>query len=536
MQHLANPGRRADLVVSLIAMLSLPLFVYGLGATYLWQDEAQTALLGRSVLAHGVPMVGDGFESLSAVGGRDAGVGGVYFQIAWLQAYVAAGSFRMLGESSWSARLPFALAGWLCVPLAAWTLRKADASPSAARIAALLTALSVPFIISSRQARYYALTAAITLLTTGTYAEIYGRAKRGDAQRALSSLSFGAAASFLVFAFDVTALGVLGALALHWVLTTRAGSGRASAAFWIPWTASCLLLGAWLALSFTAASRHEHAGFGTLPARVRHGTFFYLGQINAHMVPLPILLTVATLWRRPGGRAAALLAAVALGGVAGASLSPVRYFRYVVPVFPVVLCLASLGLASLASFGRWGKVVTWVTVVALISSTAPFVWSHVALSALARSSGAVTVRDRPMEHRIPLALLVQEFLDPPRGPIAAMAEYLRRHANAEDVLVATYGDLPLKFHTSLEIYGGETGQLPPPGVRTHWIWPRYPKVYAEIRPAAEWVQGTLAGGGYRSIELPVADRWWENREDPELHIFSNPGPAGPPVVIYRAVD
>ena len=64
-----------DLTVALIALLSLPLFFYGLGDTYLWQDEAQTALLGRSVLAHGVPMVGHGAESLSAVEGRDAGIG-----------------------------------------------------------------------------------------------------------------------------------------------------------------------------------------------------------------------------------------------------------------------------------------------------------------------------------------------------------------------------------------------------------------------------------------------------------------------------
>src|SRR5688572_20290252 len=98
-----NIHRRCDVLVSLIAVLSLPLFFYGLGDTYLWQDEAQTALLGRSVLAHGVPMVGAGTESVSAVRGRDAGVGGIYFQIAWLQAYLAAASFTAFGESSWSA-------------------------------------------------------------------------------------------------------------------------------------------------------------------------------------------------------------------------------------------------------------------------------------------------------------------------------------------------------------------------------------------------------------------------------------------------
>ncbi len=145
---------QADWVIVLIAVLCSPLF-YGLGATYLWQDEAQTALLGRSVLKHGVPMVGSGADSLSCCGGRDAGVGGLYLQIAWLQAYVAALSLAVFGESSWSARLPFALAGWLCVPLVGWTLHRAGSTLGTARLGSALTAVSVFFIIAARQARYY---------------------------------------------------------------------------------------------------------------------------------------------------------------------------------------------------------------------------------------------------------------------------------------------------------------------------------------------------------------------------------------------
>src|SRR5918993_5100455 len=144
-----------DSVVGIVTLISLPLFLYGLGSTYLWQDEAQTALLGRSVLRYGVPMVGSGAESLSAHMGSDAGLYGIYFQISWLQAYVAAASFALFGESSWSARIPFALAGWLSVPLAAWVTKRAAPSDgrAAARIAALFVATSVPFIVSARQAR-----------------------------------------------------------------------------------------------------------------------------------------------------------------------------------------------------------------------------------------------------------------------------------------------------------------------------------------------------------------------------------------------
>jgi 4-amino-4-deoxy-L-arabinose transferase-like glycosyltransferase len=535
--------RRPDMAVALIAILSLPLFFYGLGATYLWQDEAQTALLGRSVLAHGVPMVGHGADSLSAVKGKDEGIGGIYFQISWLQAYLAALSFKLFGESSWSARMPFALAGWLCVPLVAWGMRNAGASVLSNRIAALLTALSVPLIICSRQARYYAPTAALTLFATGTYAALSVSVNERDRRTTFASITFGAAASLLVLSFDVAAIGVLCALAIHWLLTAEKGS-RWNHSFWIPWAVSGLLLGVWIGLSFTAPSRRETAGLDSLLARVRLGAFYYLGQINAHIVPLPALLTLSLLWRRTTAtrnltdatgnrRSTILLGIVAAGAIGGATLPPDRLFRYAVPVLPIAIGLLAIGLATLWSLGRWSKALAAATLVVLVASNALLVWSHAALSAVARSSGMVTVRDRRVEHRAPLALLVQELRDPPRGPIAATTEYLRRHADAGDVVVATYGDLPLKFHTSLTIYGGETAQLPPDHVKADWIWSRNMHVYENVRPVVEWAREEVSRGGYDRVELPVVDRRWENREDPAEHIFSNPGPAGPPVVLYR---
>ena len=536
-----------DLVVALIALFSLPLFLYGLGDTYLWQDEAQTALLGRSVLMHGVPMVGQGSESVSAVEGRDAGIGGLYFQVSWLQAYVAAASLKIFGESSWSARLPFAMCGWLCIPLGVWALSACGATRTSVRIYAVLLASSVPFIICSRQARYYPLAAALTLVATGAYAMLSISAPRAADRRIVFSLLFAVSASLLAVSFDITAVAVLATLAFHWVLVKPSGEERSGRVFWISWSVACLLLATWFAVSSTAPSRHEAAGFTSLPNRVRHGVPYYLGQINSHVGPLPAFLTLATLWRRSKAakedkdrdgsrRAAVLLAFVAVGGTLGAMLPPFRFFRYIVPMFPILVGLLAIGLGSVWSWDRFGRVVAAVTVAALVSSNALFVWSHSALTTIARSSGLVAVRDRPMEHHIPLLQLAQELRDPPRGPIAAAVDYFRAHAQAEDVIVASYDELPLRFHTRLQVYGGETAQLPPENVRATWLWPRHLKVYPEIRTATEWIEQQIAEGGYRRIELAVVDRRWENREDPEQHIFVNPRAEGPPVVLYRAAE
>ena len=533
MVRAAAGARRPDLVVALVALLSFPLFLYGLGNTYLWQDEAQTALLGRSVLRYGVPMVGQGTESLSAHMGADAGLNGIYFQISWLQAYVAAVSSRLFGESSWSARVPFALAGWLCVPLIAWVVVRAGGSRTAARMAALLTATSVPFIVCARQSRYYALTAAAALLVAGTYAMVVDRA---ELRRpiGLASASLAAASVLLVLSFDVTAMGILGIIAAHWMLVS--GWSRRAAPFWMSWLAAVVVMVVWMALSLSAPMRHDNAGLAAMPNRVWHGTFFYAGQIDAYVVPLP-LLALAVLALRGRTRPPTLLLGVfALGAIAGVLLSPYRFFRYIVPALPFVFGLVSVALAALAEKGRVARIAAVAIVALLATSTALHSLSHSLTGALAGSTGVITVRDRAVAVRVPFADLLQELRDPPRGPIAAAIESLARHARPDDVIVTTYGELPLKFHTTYKVYGGETAQLPLDGERVRWIWPRHLKAYTSVRPAVEWVEGELARETYERIELRAIDRRWENREDPAEHVFTNPGPPGPPVVLYRASE
>lgn len=534
-----------DSVVCLITFISLPLFVYGLGSTYLWQDEAQTALLGRSVLRYGVPMVGSGSESLSAHMGTDAGLHGMYFQISWLQAYMAAASFTLFGESSWSARILFAIAGWLCVPLSAWVAMRA-AQPEgrvAARIAALLVATSVPFIVCARQARYYTLTAALVLAVAGTYAALLRRAET-HRPVAIAPLAFAAAATFLVLSFDIVAIGVLGAAALHWMLfrglqaSPATGRSIAPRSFWIAWCVAMLVLAVWITVSLSAPVRETSAGIGSVPDRVRHGIPFYVGQIDSHILPLLIgVPAIALSFVRRTRSHALVLVLLAAGGAAGAMLSPHRFFRYIVPVAPLILALAAVGLANLWHRGHWHKAVTAIVIAVLISSTAPHVLSHAATVAVAKATRVVHVRDRALTLRIPMADMLRELRDPPRGPIAATVEYLQQNARSNAVLVTTYGELPLKFHTRLQVYGGETAQLPPSGTRVDWVWPRQSRpAHAAVRDAVGWVESELARGRYERVELGAIDRRWENREDPEEHIFSNPGPPGPKVVLYRAVD
>ena len=105
------------------------------------------------------------------------------------------------------------------------------------------------------------------------------------AATALRFVAFAAAASMLVVSFDVTAIGVLGALALHKAIVSRSAEERLDRRFWMAWGVAFLLLIVWLAMSFTAPSRQSHSGFTVLINRFRYGSPYYFGQFNAHVFP-----------------------------------------------------------------------------------------------------------------------------------------------------------------------------------------------------------------------------------------------------------
>ncbi len=97
----------------LLAMLSLAslLFLTNLSNQYLWQDEAQTALISKTILDHGVPLGYDGRNHYSQELGAEYDDSYVYRWQTWFSFYVVAASFSLFGTNTLAARLPSALLG-----------------------------------------------------------------------------------------------------------------------------------------------------------------------------------------------------------------------------------------------------------------------------------------------------------------------------------------------------------------------------------------------------------------------------------------
>ena len=111
--------KRDRLFVISILLLATALLFARLDDRYLWQDEAETALLAESVLREGFPTAYDGRNLISQEEQQEFTAPGYrWYWTPWLQHYVAAASFAILGPSTGSARLPFVLFGiaglWIC--------------------------------------------------------------------------------------------------------------------------------------------------------------------------------------------------------------------------------------------------------------------------------------------------------------------------------------------------------------------------------------------------------------------------------------
>ena len=94
-----------------ILVLAAGLILGNLGDRLLWQDEAQTALLARSVLENGIPTGFDGRNHFSQEWGAEVDEAWRWRWHTWLPFYLLAGFFSLLSEGTGVARLPFALFG-----------------------------------------------------------------------------------------------------------------------------------------------------------------------------------------------------------------------------------------------------------------------------------------------------------------------------------------------------------------------------------------------------------------------------------------
>lgn len=494
---------RARLVAAVPTLIAALLLLWRLDNGALWQDEAQTALLSRSVLLHGVPLGIEGDNSFSQELGVEFGPNAIWRWHTWLPFYLLAGFFRLFGQTTAVARLPFALAGVatvaLCGPFAARLYR----SRKVAGLAAALLSICVPFLLLGRQSRYYTLAALLSLLSLHGYLRFRDGARGGRILLCIASTAL----FHTHYLYCATLWGTVGLHAL-WFQRARLRG------LFAPLVATALLNFPFvLWLSRMPYGSHYQAALLQPRAWLDKALAFrdwLLGYVvpPAFSISLLSALAVALYARRRGrltfsqdieGHALVGLFVLSNLGLL-IVVAPGGFARYLAPIVPPLLC----GLAALLSD----------------------------LSALHRALPYALLVPFALHNGLPQ--LCDELTHRFEGPVDGLVQYLRAHSRPGQLLAITYEDLPLKFYLDLRVLGGLTGQDLTPAQAADFIVLRHQTVCSKDQAVAEYLRSHVPWEKYRRVELAVPDTLFQNRENQPEHLFRT-AVDRPKVVVYQRI-
>jgi 4-amino-4-deoxy-L-arabinose transferase-like glycosyltransferase len=485
----------------LLGAIASVLLLLQLDQPFLWQDEAQTAVVSRTILHEGVPRGTDGLNFFSQEWGAEYADDHLWRWHTWLSFYTVAGSFALLGETTAAARLPFALLGLATVLLAYVAGRRLWRSQDAGLATGALLGLSVPFLVLSRQCRWYPMAAFFALLGLHAYGRI------GPGEKRHSVLLFVAATLLFHTHYFYTAT-LLATLLVHSLWLERERFPRVfvvSAAVtlvnapWIVWFAD---------IRYGEAYADYLSSLGITWQIGSHLTQdFFVYFLSPLFLAIPAGLLIRRRIRGESGLGVsvetnsgvvllALFTAITI--VALAVLAPGAFFRYLAPLAVPAMLLAGLMLASLAKLSRVAAIVFF----ALWLGLSPF-------------------RD-----------FVYEITHDFDGPIEGIVRFLNKRAQPGDRVAITYGDMPLKFYTDLRVIGGLTGEDLTEAAGAEWIIIRRHQAKGIRGEVRKTLRDLVVPADYAQYKLPYPDTPFENREDPRSHLYRTAAPSMARVVIF----
>jgi len=539
----------------LLLVLSLAIiFIFvNLGDIDLWQDEAETALLGRSILENGIPKAWDGKNLLSSLNGADFNEDFVWTWHPWAQAYLVALSFSLLGESNFSARLPFAIAGFLTVFFLYLFSYQTTGDRKISLLSSFLLTISLQYILYSRQCRYYSLLALFTVLILYSFYKLPG--KGGVILFVLSSaLLFHS--NFLPF--FPTLFGLL--IFLIFVNRDR----KKIKSFLLSVIIIGLLTMPWLIYAKGFSQGIKAFGKGSGESFIVQ-EFELLKIVNESVFPLIFLLfgiiflfKVTTKYKE----LYQLLLIILLSNLL--FLPYISYFqkwigmRYAVGLIPLFCFFSALIIGRIAEYKRWTSYLIFFTLIStnILNNFPVFIF---------RALNPMLTKDensRSLKRELKEMLLwkknyfdfFHELTHHYEGPVEGIVRFLNKYGKQGQMVLTNYESASILFYTNLnmayvisnkpEFYNSIPSKRYNPALdkklpdyvytlkKVDWIIPRsnYKNRLFNLPEVLE----TMKSKGFKikRYEIDSPDLPWNNRSDIRYHKFRSVKDY-PKVVIYK---
>jgi 4-amino-4-deoxy-L-arabinose transferase-like glycosyltransferase len=484
----------------IIFIVSTLIFLPNLNRHFLWQDEAQTALISKSILTNGIPHSHDDKNSFSQELGAENGAGGVYKWHPWIPFYIHAIFFYFFGQSDFVARLPDALFGIGTVLLCFWTMRSTGWGTRASLLAAGILMLMIPFLLLSRQCRYYSMAAFFSTGCILSYF-LFLQSKRN------ARLLLMCSTVFLFHVQMIYAAVFLITVLFHMILAGKEFFKRILA----PIIGILCFVMPWLIYISEISFMSRYSHFVHNPYLTKRLFFDFISDLESYVIPLYFLafLLAILIWHRKNLHnlwsntklyTSFYFIYLEIFLITLSFTAPYSLFRYLSPVLPICAIVAAeiveLGFQANPLVGCIGLFVVFL---------------HQPLS------------DYYFE-------LTHDF----KGPMEGLVGHMKRYAQPTDTIAITYGDMPLKWYTNLRVIGGLSGDNLEGARYARWVIIRKYAISIKDLVVANNLYSQMLGKQYRKLIIDAPDTPYENREDPKEHLYRT-ATEEDSVVIYERI-
>lgn len=517
------------LFLLLATALSLFLNLYALDDISLWNDEGTTAVLAQTILSRGLPYISDGIHQICARG--EATDSGLWIIHPWLQFYLAAASMFLFGKSIFVLRLPFALFGACCTPLA-WHLGKRFKLPHPALVAAtLLVATNIPLILLNRNARYYPLAAFFTLVMLLGYLEF-------RQLRFKYFFVFLFSAALFAHSMHISCFAVMGATLLHALIFER------NRLFWKRYLAFCtgtvLLFAPFLILALStlrgfAKSGGNALGFGLTVGGLTVDTLLQAQNLVKYNFPLLLTFPLIALyffrkniWCTTKDNVCLLIFTIFSICLVTSAVFPRALFPgYISGCLPLISILSAMLIATVSRNNRW--LLPGLTLVVMLSNLLNLPWLPHPQAPLGDRI-SFTYADRPQRLQIlregwftqePSFFFknyIAELSAPYEGPVEGIVQTLNHYAKPGERVFITNDIDSIYFLTGLKIEMDLPFTTPPEWIinRGQAFWSKG-VCHSQEKDIQEYVNQLIRSNPYEAFSIPFPDFSQENMPVAPFH-------------------
>jgi len=178
---------KSHLAITFILAFGFLLIFTGLDDSVLQVDEGGDTFISTTILKYGFPMHSDGLNATMLFADI---LDGVFIYRTWVPYYLQSISLYFLGNNTFAARLPFAIAGLFSVFCLYHLAVRLTEEKSIAIFSATLLATSVPALLYFRTSRYVAIPILLTPMLLIFYIKIFDKKKWNSIPFTITAIIF----------------------------------------------------------------------------------------------------------------------------------------------------------------------------------------------------------------------------------------------------------------------------------------------------------------------------------------------------------